>query len=160
MLANGYILNFHTLVFNWLYTTIKYNINASEDNKFIGENACSAVCGSSGIGHCLTIVGYNDSIWIDINDNNVVDAGELGAFKIANSWGTNWGNKGYMWFAYDALKQYSTIPGAPSANRLTGWRDNNEVYWLLPSKNDYKPVLLSEITLHCKSSAKSLPVKV
>jgi hypothetical protein len=148
MLANGYILNFHTLIFNWLYTTVKDNINTSEDNKFIGENACKAVCGSYETGHVLTIVGYNDSIWIDINDNNVVDAGELGAFKIANSWGAGWANKGYMWFAYDALKQYSTIPGAPSANRITGWRDKNEVYWLLPSKNDYKPVLLSEIALH------------
>jgi hypothetical protein len=149
MLANGYILNFHTLISNWQYTTVKDNINTIEDNKFIGENACNSVSGSPDIaGHAMTIVGYNDSLWIDINGNNVMDEGELGAFKIANSWGVYWGNKGYMWFAYDALKQYSTIPGAPSVNRLTGWRDNSEVYWLLPSKYDYKPVLLSEITIH------------
>lgn len=149
MLANGYILNFRTLVSNWSHTTVKDNINTYEDNKFSGELACRAVCGSSTIaGHAMTVVGYNDYIWIDINNNNVVDDGEEGAFKIANSWGTGWGNKGYIWFAYDALKKYSTIPGAPNTNRITGWRDNNEVYWLLPRKNDYKPLLLSEITLH------------
>lgn len=148
MLANGYILNFHSLIYDWEYTTVKDNVSSTDDNKFIGENACKAVCGTGGFDHALTIVGYNDDIWVDVNDNNIVDDGEIGAFKIANSWGVSWGNKGYMWFAYDALNLFSTIPGAPSLGRISGWHDNNEVYWLLPRKNDYKPVLLSEITLN------------
>lgn len=37
-------------------------------------------------GHALTIVGYDD---------------DLGAFKIINSWGTNWGEDGYFWIDYD-----------------------------------------------------------
>ena len=47
--------------------------------------------------HALTIVGY---------DNNFpVSATELGAFKIANSWGTdaNFGNEGFAWLPYSAL---------------------------------------------------------
>jgi hypothetical protein len=147
MLANGYILNFFTYINNWNYTIIKDNIYSNGDNEYIGEGACRAVCGKLSTGHLMTIVGYNDDIWVDINENQVVDDGELGAFKIANSWGTSWGNNGYMWFAYDALKQYSNIPGAPGAERLTGWGANNEAFWLIPERNDYKPVLVSEITL-------------
>lgn len=37
----------------------------------------------------MTLVGYNDNIWVDINGNGIVDNGEKGAFKIANSWGND-----------------------------------------------------------------------
>lgn len=36
-------------------------------------------------GHCMTIVGYNDATQM---------------FTCANSWGTNWGNKGYCFLPY------------------------------------------------------------
>lgn len=36
-------------------------------------------------GHCMTIVGYNDATQM---------------FTCANSWGTNWGNKGYCYLPY------------------------------------------------------------
>jgi C1A family cysteine protease len=36
-------------------------------------------------GHCMTIVGYNDATQ---------------TFTCANSWGTNWGNKGYCYLPY------------------------------------------------------------
>ena len=39
--------------------------------------------------HALTIVGYDDK------------KGLNGAFKIINSWGTNWGSKGYIWIDYN-----------------------------------------------------------
>ena len=118
MLADGYILNFHTLISNWIYTTVKDNTNTIEDDRFSGETACSAVCGSPDIaGHAMTVVGYNDDIWIDINGNSVADDGESGAFKIANSWGSGWGNKGFIWFAYDALKQYSSYSRSATTRR-------------------------------------------
>jgi hypothetical protein len=149
MLANGYLLNVHTLIDNWVYTRTKDDTTTHEDDIFVDEAACRAVCGPSDIGgHAMTVVGYNDSIWIDINKNNVVDDGEEGAFRIANSWGSIWGNKGFIWFAYDALRKNSIIPDAPNADRLDGWRDGNNAYWLLPRKNDYKPFLLAEITLY------------
>lgn len=40
--------------------------------------------------HAMLIVGYND---------------ELKAFKVVNSWGTNWGDKGYCWISYDFFKE-------------------------------------------------------
>ena len=39
-------------------------------------------------GHCYACVGYDDA---------------KGAFKIMNSWGTSWGDKGYGWLPYDYI---------------------------------------------------------
>jgi C1A family cysteine protease len=44
--------------------------------------------GTKYIGHALTIVGYDDS---------------KHAFKAMNSWGTNWGDGGFVWIDYDLL---------------------------------------------------------
>ncbi|HMV79024.1 MAG TPA: C1 family peptidase [Leptospiraceae bacterium] len=43
-------------------------------------------------GHAMTLVGYDD--------NKVSPAGDRGAFKIINSWGTGWGDRGYGWISY------------------------------------------------------------
>lgn len=42
-------------------------------------------------GHGLTIVGYDDK------------KGANGAFKVINSWGTNWGSAGFIWIDYNFL---------------------------------------------------------
>ncbi len=47
----------------------------------IGENA---------MGHAMVLVGYDDS---------------KKAFKIMNSWGIGWGDRGYCWMSYDAFKK-------------------------------------------------------
>lgn len=39
-------------------------------------------------GHALVVVGYDD---------------QLGAFKLMNSWGENWGERGFGWISYDAM---------------------------------------------------------
>ena len=59
--------------------------------------------------HRITIVGYNDNIWVDINGDNVVDKGEKGAFKIANSYGETKDNKGFAWMSYDAVNAVSCL---------------------------------------------------
>jgi hypothetical protein len=44
-------------------------------------------------GHCVTIVGYNDTM---------TTSDGPGAFKLVNSWGTGWGLSGYWWMSYVA----------------------------------------------------------
>lgn len=48
------------------------------------------------LNHAQTVVGYDDSVTED---------GEVGAFRIVNSWGSGWGNGGYYWITYQAFKE-------------------------------------------------------
>lgn len=43
-------------------------------------------------GHAMTLVGYDDS--------KKSPRGHRGAFKMINSWGTGWGDRGYGWISY------------------------------------------------------------
>ena len=45
-------------------------------------------------GHAMVVVGYDDY------KNG-------GSFEILNSWGTAWGNRGYIWVKYDDFKNYT-----------------------------------------------------
>jgi len=60
---------------------------------------------NSQTGHAVTIVGYDDNIMVDANNDGSYEDWEHGAFKIANSWGTarTDHNNGYIWVLYDAL---------------------------------------------------------
>lgn len=49
--------------------------------------------------HGNTIVGYNDSI---------EDDGEVGAFRVVNSWGAGFADRGYFWLTYDAFRKMGT----------------------------------------------------
>ncbi len=68
-------------------------------------------------GHRVTIVGYDDGIMCDINGNGKIESSERGAFKLANSWGTEWANDGFIWVMYDALN-------IESANSSSTWESN------------------------------------
>lgn len=114
-LSNGDVLTFSTEINSWVTSTLKKNSNAPENDNFYGEDVVTAQIGSNG-GHRMTIVGYNDNIWTDINNNNTVDSGEMGALKIANSWGEGYANEGFIWVAYDALNKTSCVDGGSTAS--------------------------------------------
>lgn len=162
LLNNGYLLLYATNIDGWQLSTFSNDPTTSADNAFAGVKVCSvAKTGTSG--HAMTIVGYNDNLWVDINKNGIVDAGEKGALKIVNSWGTSWGvggvnasSDGFAWIAYDALRLISAVAGGDNANRagsgnpyLTAFW-GNEVYWIT-ARPSYTPTILGQFTLtHAK----------
>ena len=95
-LYSGHVLTFHTYAYGWNEET-----NSSGE---IFEVSCTKAQG----GHYVTVVGYDDDIQITVNGTTLT-----GAFKVANSWGKNWGNEGYFWMPYDALNETSQY--------TTGW---------------------------------------
>ena len=51
-----------------------------------------------------------ETIKLDEYDSNItIEEGEKGAFKIANTRGTNYGNQGFMWVSYDTLNIISSV---------------------------------------------------
>lgn len=151
LLSNGYVLCFSTYVNNWEFKSILDNEDVSTDDEIVGDSACymvREVCGSES-SHGMTIVGYNDDIWVDINGNNDIDPGEKGAFKVANSWGTWWRNDGFAWLCYDALNNASSVKGCEGLKKsfgLDGLSAQNCIYWMT-AKPSYNPSLLADINL-------------
>jgi C1A family cysteine protease len=59
---------------------------------FMGWNSGDVYYGSGNLltgGHALACVGYDDT---------------RGAYRIMNSWGTGWGDAGFMWMAYETFE--------------------------------------------------------
>lgn len=144
MLADGYILVIGTYISSWQVMKIKDDPDDDSDNGEAGKSACAWVNGDKG-GHAMTIVGYNDAVWVDVNNNNAVDPGEKGALRIANSWGADWGDHGFTWFAYDALREKPAVADAPTTDRKPGLLC--EPIWM-KVETDRKPTLLAEFTLN------------
>lgn len=150
MLANGYLLVFGTDIYGWQYTSFSNNPETNLDNDLAGKKVCWKVLRNPS-GHAMTIVGYDDNVWTDIDRDGVVDTGEKGALKIANSWGTNWGDgdAGFVWIAYDALRDTSQVAGVSNSGRASGIYSPfyfDEVYWV-SALEGYSPTLLGEFTV-------------
>jgi hypothetical protein len=114
MLANGHVLTFQTYVYSWEFDTqgVGNDPSTTADDAFTGQAIATWLGGFEGA-HEMTIVGYNDNLWVDINDNGIVEPSEKGAFKVANSWGDTWQNGGFTWLHYDAMYGATQVPAAP-----------------------------------------------
>lgn len=134
ILSNGYVVTIPTYVNSFNYTR----------NTTGGVWGCRYASNTELGGHAMTVVGYDDNFWVDVNGNGKKDYGETGAFKIANSWGTNayYYTNGYVWVPYDALGSTSAVSGAPSG-RDPVFRD----YYFIEPKKDYTPLLIANVTL-------------
>lgn len=145
LLNNGHVLSFCTYIDSWVFTTV--GNNPLVPSPHTGELACSWMNGSYG-GHCITIVGYDDNVWIDINGNGVVDSGESGAFLVANSWGKDWGNQGFVWISYDAFRPVSAVKNGPNQGRVpAGDAFNSYFTSIIPKTPNYKPQLIAQFSL-------------
>ena len=65
-------------------------------------------------GHSLAIVGYDDT--------KVTNDG-TGAYRLVNSWGTNWGDSGFCWMSYEAVKYDSDL-----SQGYVYWADDRTSY--------------------------------
>ncbi|ESQ93336.1 hypothetical protein ABAC460_01125 [Asticcacaulis sp. AC460] len=78
---------------------IGVRFNTSEWKAFNGSGVMTLGPNSTGDaargGHAMVIVGYDDA--------KVAANGERGAFRLMNSWGQGWGDRGYAWVSYTAL---------------------------------------------------------
>jgi C1A family cysteine protease len=143
LLANGYVLVFGTYITSWQYKTIGDDTSTTDDDTEVGKKIGYWLNGEEG-SHAMTIVGYNDALWTDINGNGLIDTGEKGGLRIANSWGAYWEDAGFIWLAYDALKSVSDVSGGPSAGRQQAFQGDRA--WLLTARDSYQPLMIAEFT--------------
>lgn len=115
LLSEGEVLSVTTYISSWDVERIKYHPDAPENDNYVDEYIVR-LCDGTSERHRLALVGYNDNIWTDINENGKIDNGEMGALKIANSWGTDRHNDGFMWIAYDALNKVSCVSDCPTVD--------------------------------------------
>lgn len=134
ILSNGYVVTIPTFVDSFNYTR----------NTTGSVWGCRYASNTDLGGHAMTVVGYNDDFWVDVNGNGRQDSGEIGAFKIANSWGTSAYHytNGYVWVPYDALGSTSAVSGA-SSSRSPVFSD----YYFIEPQKDYTPLLIANVTL-------------
>jgi hypothetical protein len=80
-------------------TPVTFAFDANEYNAgFLDGNyiLSSAEYDSLTYNHAQCIVGFDDT---------TTDDGDIGAFKVVNSWGTSFGDNGYYWITYECIKE-------------------------------------------------------
>ena len=122
-LVLGEVLSATTYSDNWNRQTIEANEWVKENNKYLGETIITKCDGYVSGSHRVTIVGFNDDIWVDINQNGCIEKAEKGAFKIANSWGKNSDNNGFVWMSYDAINKISAVEDSENVTMTSNMRE-------------------------------------
>ncbi len=154
LLNDGYVLVFGTFVNSWVFKPAQDDPSTTADDAAVGRSVAYWMNGTEG-SHAMTIVGYNDAVWTDINSNTLIDPGEKGAFRIANTWGPGWYEAGFTWLAYDALRNVSAVAGGPSASRNMAVQ--GDMLYVLTARDGYSPMMIGEFTLnHAKRNQLAL----
>ena len=160
LLVNGWVLQFATPIDYWDIRPAKEYNNAfryahglykGEAFKKRIEEVGQFRKGSGLFSyHAMTIVGYDDTLKFDLNENGKIEEKENGAFLVANSWGIDWsrGNKGFMWAPYGVLGDEFAVPKQYRKQVYYTMRffiRDSSLYWLQPETNPYEPKVVAEI---------------
>lgn len=160
-LRQGFVINidFHSSSSSILYKSSNRITNAPDD-----LNSVISYCKNNGSGgHAATIVGYNDNVNVDINNDGTIEDNEKGVFKIADSNGTYGLNKGFIWVCYDALNKESKVYPSYNLNyedrKYSTERGefflNPFMYWISDiTINESEPKLYAEFTLNTNTRGK------
>lgn len=144
LLQSGHVLNIYTYVSSFYTDLLDNNQSNTSAN---GQRVCLYMNGNNGY-HSMSVVGYDDTIHYDLNQNGVIEEYEKGAFLVANSWGTRYANNGYIWVMYDALNKVSNVSSLNMEGRQPLIEDN--LYRYIEVSN-YTPDLTAEITVQQKN---------
>lgn len=142
-LDNGHVAAFATFFRGWVFDTADNDPNTMEDDAYVGLQIAHNLINTSG-GHGMVIVGYNDHIWLDLNNDGIVDANEKGGFKVANSDGTGWKNGGYCYITYDVERNYYSIVGNDGDGLIWG----SQVRIAQAKTPQHEPSLVARVTLN------------
>ncbi|UCG43002.1 MAG: C1 family peptidase [candidate division WOR-3 bacterium] len=104
--------------------------NFANINAYDTVYCVSDVTGSLLGGHGVCVTGYND--------NKMTNDGP-GAFRIANSWGTGWGSRGYFWMSYRAVMDTLT---------------SGQAGYYMTDRIGYQPKLIARLKVSHRSRCK------
>lgn len=83
-------------------------------------------------GHCMTIVGYHDDIFYDLDKDGKISDQEKGGFLMVNSYGTSYGTEGRAYIPYSLL-----LAGTLKSKNVHG----------ITVKKEFKPLLTFRVTI-------------
>ena len=96
------------------------------------------------VDHAITLVGWDDRIEFDLDGNgvcgeesNALNQNEKGAWIFVNSWGSGWGNGGFMYYPYataGAVNHAVEVNGKTAYSSGDGWWP--EIYTI---RKNYEP---------------------
>jgi hypothetical protein len=156
--ANGGVANFGCSAHGWQEGSIKSGIEA-------GKTILTSYGTDTNGDHGQTICGYNDSIRNDVNNdgkftNNVDVSGdgkvdladwEVGAFLVANSWGTGYFDGGFYYAPYRLFAMTMAQGGIMNSNRVC----------IMTVKSGYKPKMTLKTSItHAQRNQIALSVGV
>ena len=92
------------------YGALTAFVNGANPNTTYYNNVTNGMyCDNSNMGnHFITVVGWDDNY---SRSNFKIDPGHDGAWICKNSWGTNWGDKGYFYLSYydEPLRSHNAV---------------------------------------------------
>lgn len=151
LLNSGNVLTFQTDFGEWDYMKLSSQYNSALNGQYVCIKHYNP--DDKWSGHAMAIVGYDDNISYDLNEDGIIQNYEKGAFKIVNSWGERYGNDGYMWVMYDALNRVSNATNQNVPNREPIFDD---YAYNIITVEEYPLDLVAEVTISqsCRNQIK------